>query len=107
METINSLRARDESLRQTNQELRVQLAESQRRANSLIRAHEQKHHCESLYTQGRLYNAAESLLEMENTISEDVRANELIVEWLAGEFGIAQWNRVFTYRHQTLRTDVS
>ncbi|KAF8547368.1 hypothetical protein OG21DRAFT_1490282 [Imleria badia] len=92
--TIDSLRAilhaRDDysnneiaRLKQINQELRVQLAESQHKADSLIHAHEQKHKCESLYTQGRICDAAKSLMEMTNTINEDVRANKLIVDWLA------------------------
>ena len=73
------------NLEQTNQEL-------QHKANSLIRinrAHEQMHQWESLYTQGRIYDAAESLREIESTVNEDVRGNKFIFEWLAGEF----WHR--------------
>ena len=69
--------------------LRVQLAESRLKADSLTRinrAHEQKHQCESLYAQGRTYDAAESLLEIVNTINEDIRGDKLIFDWLAGEF---------------------
>ncbi|KAF8547586.1 WD40 repeat-like protein [Imleria badia] len=93
IETINALHARDESsnnkiahLEHTNQELRAQLAECQQKADRFIRiihAHEQKHNCESLYAQGRIYDAAESLMEVENTVSGDVRANKFITDWLA------------------------
>ncbi|KAF8550639.1 hypothetical protein OG21DRAFT_1487620 [Imleria badia] len=95
IETIDSLRARDESLkreiallRQINQELHVQLAESQHKANVLIRinrAHEQKHRCESLYAPGRIYDAAESLLEIANIVNEDESADKdkFIFDWLA------------------------
>ena len=75
-------------LEQTNQELRVQLAESQHKADSLIRInreHEQKHQCESLYTQGRIYDAAEFLLEIANTVTEDMRVDKSLFDWLASE----------------------
>ena len=44
------------------------------------------HQCESLYAQGRIYDAAESLREIQNTVKEDVRGNKFIFDWLAGEF---------------------
>ncbi|KAH0826747.1 hypothetical protein J3R83DRAFT_5154 [Lanmaoa asiatica] len=69
----------------TVEQLRTQHADSQHRADSLVqvlRAHEQKHQCEALYTQGRIIDAAVSLLEITNTISE-IRGNKLIMEWLA------------------------
>ena len=72
-------------------ELCNQLAESQLKADSLIRiirAHEQKHQCEFLYSQGRIYDAAESLLELANTLNEDIRGDKLIFDWLAGEFDV-------------------
>ncbi|KAI9454841.1 hypothetical protein HD554DRAFT_2042943 [Boletus coccyginus] len=84
--TINSLRTRDESssgkithLEQTIEELRVQLADAQR----INHAHEQRHHCESLYAQGRIQDATECLLEFTNTVNEDVRTNKVIIDWLA------------------------
>ena len=76
-------------LEQTIQELRVQLAESQHKADSLIRinrANEQKHQCELLYAQGRIYDAAESLLQIDNTVIEDMRGDRFIFDWLAGKF---------------------
>ena len=93
-------------LEQTNQELRVQLAESQHKADSVICAHEQKHQCESLYAQGRIYDAAQSLLEIQNTINESVRTNKFVVDWLSGEFRRRAWNRAFNRFHQNLRNDV-
>ena len=69
-------------LEQTNQEL-------QHKADSLIRinrAHEQMHQCESLYTQGRIYDAVESLREISDTVNEDTRGDKFIFDWLASEF---------------------
>ena len=42
--------------------------------------------CESLYVQGRIYDAADSLLAIANTIGEDIRADKSIGDRLAGEF---------------------
>ena len=75
-------------LEHTVQELNVELAESHHKADSLIRiirAHEQKDHCESLYAQGRIYDAAESLLEIANTVNEDMRGDAFFFDWHAGE----------------------
>jgi len=44
------------------------------------------HQCESLYAQGRIQAAAECLLEFANTVNDDVRASNFIIDWLAGEF---------------------
>ncbi|KAF8555330.1 hypothetical protein OG21DRAFT_922589 [Imleria badia] len=98
-ETIDSLRtvlrARDgysnseiTRHKQINQELLIQLGEYQQNVDPLTRiihAHEQKHHCEALYAQGRVYNAAESLIEIANIVNEDERANKdkFILDWLA------------------------
>lgn len=71
------------------QGLRNELTESQHKASSLVqmlRAHEQKHRCEALYATGRIMDAAASLLELMNTVSEEARTNELIMNWLTGEF---------------------
>ena len=76
-------------LEHTVQELNVQLDDSHRNADSLIRinrAYEQRHQCESLYVQGRIYDAADSLLAIANTIAEDFRDNKSIIDWLTGEF---------------------
>ena len=75
-------------LETTVQHLHVQLADSQRTADGLVeilRVHERKHHCETLYAEGRIVAAAESLLEVTNDLSEGVRANKLLMDWLTGE----------------------
>ena len=51
----------------------------------ILRVHEQKHRCEALYAEGRIIDAAVSLLEIANTVSDDVKTNKLIMDWLAGE----------------------
>ena len=43
------------------------------------------HQCEALYGQGRIFDAAELFLEMENSANEDVKADKLIVDWMGGE----------------------
>jgi len=42
--------------------------------------------CESLYAQGRIQGATDCLLELANTVNDNVRASKFIVDWLAGEF---------------------
>lgn len=79
-------------LERANEELRVQLANAERRADSLVRSHEQKHQCESQYAQGRIYDAAQSLLQMMDSLSEDVRGNKIIMDWLIGESDIGNWD---------------
>ena len=39
-----------------------------------------------MYAQGRIYDAAQSLLEITNTVNEDMRGDKLIFDWLPGEF---------------------
>ncbi|KAG6375670.1 hypothetical protein JVT61DRAFT_3243 [Boletus reticuloceps] len=53
------------------QQLRTELADSQNKINPLqiLRAHERKHQCEVLYTEGRVVDAVMSLLELTNTMS--------------------------------------
>ncbi|KAN0091421.1 hypothetical protein V8E55_004987 [Tylopilus felleus] len=79
------LRARDEYSdrkiayrEQTIQELRVRLVQAEQKADLTNRTHEQRHQCESLYYQGRIYDAAQTLLAASN----DVRGNTLIADWL-------------------------
>ena len=87
--TNNSLCADLRTRNESSSALHIQHADAQHKADSLIqinRAHEQKHQCESLYTQGHIHGATKCLLEMLNTVDEDVRANKLIMNQLAGEF---------------------
>ncbi|KAI9567156.1 hypothetical protein HD554DRAFT_1030392 [Boletus coccyginus] len=81
-ETINSLRADLRTRDESSSTLRIQLANAQRKIIRINRAHEQKHTCESFYTQGRIHGAAECLLEIANTVDDDVRANQLIMDWI-------------------------
>ena len=39
-----------------------------------------------MYAQGRIYDAVESLLGIENTVNENVRGDKFIFELLTGEF---------------------
>ncbi|KAI9455961.1 hypothetical protein HD554DRAFT_2238147 [Boletus coccyginus] len=81
-ETINSLRADLRTRDDSSCALRIQLADAQRRTDDIDRALEQMHQCESLYTPGRIQDAAECLLEFANVVHEDVRANKFIIDWL-------------------------
>ncbi|KAI9571086.1 WD40-repeat-containing domain protein [Boletus coccyginus] len=87
---IQSLRTQEESsnskiarLEKTNQELCIQLADAQRRADGINYAHEQMHQCQSLYAQGRIQGAVECLVEFANVARGDVGANKFIIDWVA------------------------
>ena len=67
----------------------------------ILHIHEQKHECEALYAGGRTVDAAVSLLEIKNTMSEQVRANKFIMDWLAGEF----WHCESGYSTQLLPSE--
>lgn len=86
--TLTYIDSKIANLEKTVQKLHVQFAESQRKADGLtqiLHAHEQKHHCESLYAEDRIIDAAESVLDILTTMSEEVRANKLLMDWLVGE----------------------
>ena len=86
-DTINSLRADLRTRDNNSSALRIQLADAQRKANGFNHALEQMHQCEFLYAHGRTQAAAECLLEIANTVDDDVRVNKLIMDWLSGELG--------------------
>ena len=72
----------------------MSIAGSQHKADRLIRilcAHERKHRCEALYAEGRVMDAAVSLLETAGTISEAVKGDKAIVDWLFGEISCHIW----------------
>ena len=83
-------------LEQTIENLRTQLADSQRKVDekdslikdlhAVLHAHEQQHHCEALYSQGRMHDAAESLIKISFTGNNEVGANIRITDWVTGEF---------------------
>ena len=78
----------------TIQQLRTQLSDSQQNAKQLrtelsssrqvIRVHHQKHECEILYSDGHVVDAAETLLDITRSITDDVRSDAIIVDWLSG-----------------------
>ena len=80
----------------TIQQLRTQLSDSQQNAKQLstelsssrqvIRAHQQKHECETLYANGHVVDAANSLLDITRSINDDVKSDAIIMDWLSGEF---------------------
>lgn len=51
----------------------------------ILRAHEQKHRCEALYMRGDTFDAAECLLGIADNVSDAVRDNKFMMDWLAGE----------------------
>lgn len=60
---------------------------SKYKAGSLIQmlhAHEQKHCCETLYDEGRVVEAARLLLEIEDSMGEEMRMDKVIKHWLSG-----------------------
>ena len=72
------------------QQLRTELNDSQQKIDSLtrvLRVHQLKDQCETLYADGHAVDTAQLLLEIVKTASEDVTAGTIIVEWLSGELG--------------------
>ena len=81
-ETISSLRAQ-------NSTLRTDLTDSRQKADTLSKSlsvHRQKYICESLYADGRVTDASESLLEIMRTATDDVKADTMVTDWISGEF---------------------
>ncbi|KAF8555339.1 WD40 repeat-like protein [Imleria badia] len=98
-ETIKSLGAKDKSssnkiahLKKTVEELRTRLTRSQRKADENdnliktlhvgLRAHEQQHHCEALFAEGRIHDAAKSLIGLANT-GDGATPNVRIFAWVS------------------------
>lgn len=84
----------------------MQLADSQRKVHendsliktlhAVLRAHELQHHCEALYAQGRIHDAAKSLTEISITGNNEVRSNMRIIDWVTGEFCVEGYDRVYS-----------
>ena len=85
------------NLETTIQQLRIQLSDSEQIAKQFsselansqlaIHAHRQKHQCEMLYADGRVVDAARSLLSITRSINDDVKSDVIIMDWLFGMFG--------------------
>ena len=81
-ETISSLRAQ-------NQVLHIELTDSRQKTDSLTKVlsvHQQKYICESLYADGRVTDAAQSLLGITRTATEDVKADTAVMDWISCAF---------------------
>lgn len=65
-------------LDQIIQELHKQVAVSQH----ALRIHNKKHECETAYAHGRIYDVVQSLLEIANVMTDDLKHNKSIVDWL-------------------------
>ena len=48
--------------------------------------HRQKYTCESLYADGRVTDASQSLLEIMRTATDDVKADTTVMDWISGGF---------------------
>ena len=73
----------------TIQQLRAELAESRQKADrfdKILDAQRQKQQCETLYGDGHVIEAAQSLLKFAETTSEVVKDDPLIGAWLPREF---------------------
>lgn len=83
-------------LEKTVQRMHSQLSDSRRAAAQekdnlvqILHTHEQTLQCDVLYADGRILDAAVLLLEITNSMSEEARANKLIMDWFASKF----WHR--------------
>ena len=80
-------------LETTIQLLRIQLSDSQQNAKTelassqlVVRVHRQKHECETLYADGHVIDAAKSLLDVTKSVTDDVKSDAIIMDWLSGGF---------------------
>ena len=71
----------------------------------IIRVHEQKHQCETLYAEGHIIGAAVSLLQIKNTASAAVRGYAFITDWISGEFWHCEPGETIEFVCQISRTD--
>jgi len=75
---------REASLQKTIESLQTQLSELQQKQTQMdgvLRTHEQNHHCETLYSVGRTFEAALFLVQITNTMSEEVQSNKFLMDW--------------------------
>lgn len=71
------------------QQLCTELADSREKSDSLnkiLHAHRRRYQSEALYADGRVIDAAQLLLEIIATVSDDVKADTVIMDWVSGEF---------------------
>ena len=80
-------------LETTIQQLHTQLSDSQQNAKIelassqlVVHAHRRKHECETLYANGHVIDAAKSLLDITKSITDDVKSDVIIMDWLSGRF---------------------
>ena len=83
----------------------VQLQQEADDLAHIVHVREQKHKCETLYAEGRIVDAAASLLEIKNTTSAAVRGDALITDWIAGEFWHCEPREVIVRFHEPMRID--
>jgi len=79
---IRRMRKEKTELEKTNESLRA-----------LLRAHEQKHECEALYSEDRAKDAADSLCKFVDSASDEVKTDGIIMDWVSGKFlfGLLQY----------------
>ena len=85
----DSLNETISSLRTQNSTLRADLTDSRQKADSLAKlltVHRQKYTCESLYAEGRVTEASQSLLEIMRMATDDAKADTTVMDWISGEF---------------------
>ena len=85
-------RSSDETIanhEKTVQTLRTELTDSRQKVDSLSKilcVHQQKYICESLYADGHVMDASQSLLEIMRTATDDVKPDTTVMDWISGEF---------------------
>ena len=73
----------------TVQTLRTELTDSRQKVDSLTEilcVHRQKYMCESLYADGHVMDAAQLVLEIVRTATDDVKADATIMDRISGGF---------------------
>ncbi|KAG9311853.1 hypothetical protein JVU11DRAFT_8105 [Chiua virens] len=79
---LTSSYAKIASLENAIRELRLEFTAFRDNADGLVRAHEQRHQCETLCAQGRISDATRLFLEILNNTSNSVKVNKVITGWL-------------------------
>ena len=80
--SIQQLRTQLSNFQQIAERFSTELASSQ----LVIRAHRLKHKCETLYADGHVIHAANTLLDITNFINDDIKSDMIIMDWLSGRF---------------------
>lgn len=97
-------------MERTVQTLCSKLAGSEQEVDSLTKilsAHRQKHRSEIMYSKGNIVGAAQILLEIMSSVTDDMKSDTIIMDWLSGAFLITNKRILCNSFYQRLRINAS